>query len=224
MRISLLFLALCNCATTQSMPQHSTLRIFLARHGQTEWNAERRLQGGTDVPLNETGQKQARELAARLSGVALDHIYTSALQRTRQTAAALGATTPTNAVVALNEQSLGKFEGIYLDGRNTEAATEFERRSASPSDALDGGESAEQHYARVSSAVSALRAQHRAGAILIVGHGGTNALILRALLDLTADEAQQVSQSNDELYLVEVRDHQPPLLWKLIGREQLGAL
>ena len=54
-----------------------TLRLYLARHGQTDWNASRRLQGGTDVPLNDTGRAQARALAQRLGRLPPDAIYAS---------------------------------------------------------------------------------------------------------------------------------------------------
>jgi broad specificity phosphatase PhoE len=81
-------------------------------------NLARRLQGGTDVPLNETGRRQAHALADRLAGVRLDGIYSSALQRSRQTAEAFKGRAPVEALPGLNEQSLGAFEGLYLDGRD----------------------------------------------------------------------------------------------------------
>src|SRR6266496_5510374 len=55
-----------------------TLRIYLARHGETDWNAERRLQGRTDTALNSTGRQQAAKLAERLKGIRLDAVYSSA--------------------------------------------------------------------------------------------------------------------------------------------------
>src|SRR6266540_1828092 len=88
------------------------LRIYVARHGQTDWNVERRLQGATDVPLNEAGRRQAADLAARLAGVPLDRIYSSALKRSRETAEALRGRAPIEALAGLNEQSLGAFEGL----------------------------------------------------------------------------------------------------------------
>src|SRR5262249_43487216 len=62
-----------------------TLRIYLARHGETEWNAERRLQGRTDVPLNSTGRQQAAKLAQHLKGVRLGAVYSSTLNRSLYT-------------------------------------------------------------------------------------------------------------------------------------------
>jgi 5'-nucleotidase (lipoprotein e(P4) family) len=154
-------------------PAAAALRIYLARHGQTAWNAERRLQGGKDIPLNDTGREQARALAARLEGIPLDRIYTSALSRSRQTAEPLAGRAPVEALPGLNEQSIGAFEGVYADGREAERYAEFQRRSANPDDALDGGESTNQHFARVRAAVETIRQRHAGGQVLVVGHGGS---------------------------------------------------
>jgi len=200
------------------------LRVYVARHGQTDWNVARRLQGGTDVPLNGTGRRQAAELADRLAGVRLDRIYSSALQRSRQTAEALRGRAPLESLPGLNEQSLGAFEGLYVDGRDPQREAEFERRSLDPEDRLDGGESATQHFARVQAAVQAIRSRHAAGDVLIVGHSGTNAMVLRALLRLTPEQASAIEQANDELYMVELRPSQPPAVWKRIPPDRLKDL
>jgi 2,3-bisphosphoglycerate-dependent phosphoglycerate mutase len=218
---SLVVLVLLHAATASP---EDVLRIYVARHGQTDWNVARRLQGGTDVPLNETGRRQAAELADRLAGVRLDRIYSSALQRSRQTAEALHGRAPIEPLPGLNEQSLGAFEGLYLDGRDLQREAEYERRSLDPEDCLDGGESATQHFARVQAAVQAIRSRHAAGDLLIVGHGGTNAMVLRALLGLTAEQASAIEQANDELYMVELRTSQPPAVWKRIPADRLKDL
>lgn len=205
-------------------PSVDTLRIYLARHGQTDWNAERRLQGHTDIELNETGRRQAAELAARLDGVELDAIYSSQLRRSRDTAQVVAGGRKVVSLAELNEQMLGEFEGAYLDGRDSEAVTEFERRSADPNDTMSGGESIEQHLARVSSALEQIRGRHPSGRILIVGHGGTNAQILRALLGLSFEEAGGISQANSELYLIELSPDRDTRLWKLIPPENLDEL
>jgi broad specificity phosphatase PhoE len=216
-------LALVLVPGAQAVPDE-VLRIYLARHGQTDWNVASRLQGQTDVPLNERGRSQARELAARMAGVRLDAIYTSALQRTRQTAEALNGVAPTFALAGLNEQALGAFQGLYLDGRDPQRQAEYERRRLDPEDHMDGGESSNQHFARVQAAVQTIRSQHAGGAVLIVGHGGTNVLVLRALLGLSADQASSIDQANDELYMIELRPSRPPALWKLIPPDRLKEL
>jgi 2,3-bisphosphoglycerate-dependent phosphoglycerate mutase len=200
------------------------LRLYLARHGQTDWNAAKRLQGGTDRSLNDTGRAQAAALARLLDGVRLDHVYTSGLARSQQTAAALRDGAPRTALPELNEQSLGKFEGLLLDGSSPDGAAEFERRSVDPLDTLDGGESSEQHFARVQRALAVIRAAHPSGNVLIVGHGGTNALLLRALLELPGAEADKIQQANDEVYAIDLAPGRPPRVWKLIPPDRLADL
>src|SRR5881396_3482425 len=104
------------CAHHMPGSPAATLRIYLARHGQTDWNAQSRLQGRTDIPLNPTGREQASKLAALLKGVRLDAVYSSTLRRSRETAEILHGITPIESLDGLCEQGLGKFEGIRLDG------------------------------------------------------------------------------------------------------------
>lgn len=200
------------------------LRIYLARHGQTDWNAARRLQGSTDVPLNDTGRAQARALAARVARLPLDAIYASGLSRSLETARIVAGDRPVRSLPQLNEQSLGGFEGKQIGEGHAETAAEFDRRRADPDDRMDGGESVNQHLARVEAALAMLRARHPSGSILIVGHGGTNQLLLRLLLGLSAAQAEEIHQDNSELYLVEVVPGQPPVLWKQIPADRLGEL
>jgi broad specificity phosphatase PhoE len=223
--VVMMFIPVLGCRQgPEEPPPAEALRVYLARHGQTDWNAERRLQGNTDTELNETGRRQAAELAARLDGIDLDAIYSSQLRRSRDTAQVVAGERGVVSLAELNEQSLGEFEGAYLDGRDPQAVTEFERRSADPNDTMGGGESIEQHLARVEEALELIRGRHPSGQILIVGHGGTNAQILRALLGLTAEEAGEIRQSNSELYLIELSPGRDPRLWKLIPSERLDEL
>ncbi len=212
------------CTEQQAEPQQSNLRIYLARHGETDWNVQRRLQGGTDTELNDTGRSQARELARRLAGIQLDAIYSSQLQRSKKTAASVAGDRPFESLAELNEQSLGKFEGVYLDGRDPELELEFDHRYADPDDTLDGGESVNQHLARVERALELIRSRHPSGQVLVVGHGGTNDQILRSLLDLTAGQAGEIHQDNSELYLIELAPQGEPRLWKYISPGNLHEL
>ena len=191
------------------------LRIYLARHGQTDWNVEHRLQGSTDTPLNTTGREQAMALAERLKGVSLDAVYSSMLRRSRETAEIVRGSVPLRTLAGLNERRLGTFEGRRVDASDPVTARDYERRSQDPDDTLDGGESLTQFFERVRATVTGIRTRHASGAILIVGHGGTNQMIVRTLLSLPSDEAHSFEQANDDLYLVELEPAQPARLRKL---------
>jgi probable phosphoglycerate mutase len=200
-----------------------TLRIYLARHGQTDWNATHRLQGSIDVPLNATGRAQAQALAEALRGVRIDRVYSSTLARSRETAEIARGEAPLESLDGLREQRMGKFEGVRLDSDSVVTA-EYDRRSVDPDDALDGGESLNQHLERVRAAMDAILARHPSGSILIIGHGGTNKLVLRALLGLTLEQTRAFSQANDELYLIEIEPGGRPRLWKRVTESNLKDL
>ena len=202
-----------------------TLRIYLARHGQTDWNVERRLQGGTDTALNETGLTQAAKLAEWLKAIRLDMVYSSTLSRSRDTAEIARGEDPLRSMAGLSERRVGKFEGKWLDRRKDPATVEeYPKRSRDPDDELDGGGSLNQFYARVRAAIGEIRSQHSSGAILIVGHGVANQMILRTLFGLTLEQATSIRQANDELYLIELNAGNPPRLWKLITEANLDDL
>jgi len=205
--------------------QTQSLDIYLVRHGQTQWNLEKRLQGATDNVLNETGRRQAAELAQRLAGVPFDHIYSSGLRRAQETATAFAGATPVTALPALNERSFGKFEGIFEDQRDAALFAEFGKRSTVLDDSLDGGESLQSQADRVMTAVRQITARHTTGSIAIVAHGGVNPLVLAALLEIPVAEAvARIKQANDEVYLVRLRSGQPPSVWKQVIRSTLEQL
>ena len=201
-----------------------TLRIYLARHGETDWNAERRLQGRTDTPLNATGRQQAAKLAERLKGVRLDAVYSSTLSRSVETASIARGGAPVKSLAGLNERNHGKFEGKKVDGSDPVTEQEWRQRRRDPEDELDGGESLNQFYERVRATFGAIRSEHSSGTILIIGHSLTNQMILRALFGLTMQKATSIRQSNDELYLIELDLGNSPRLWKLITEANLGDL
>jgi broad specificity phosphatase PhoE len=99
------------------------VRIILVRHGETDWNREHRLQGGaSDIPLNDTGRRQAAELAARLHTVAIRAVYSSPLQRAVYTAEAIARDhqLKVGLLDGLKEIAFGSLEGFpsaQLPGR-----------------------------------------------------------------------------------------------------------
>lgn len=225
--IRLLFI-LAFCATVSPVrelgaQQIETLRVYLARHGQTDGNLKRIAQGWTDTPLNETGREHAAMLAGRLRGVSLDAIYSSTLSRSRQTAEAVaaGRGVTVQSLPGLREIGLGRFENVALDDPIMKTRPPADKRGP------DDGESGAQVEARVSEAVAAIREAHASGTILVVGHAGANGYVMRALLGVTAEEMAKMGryvQDNDELYLIELPRGFAPRVFKFIPPGKFNEL
>jgi len=196
-----------------------SLRLYIARHGETSWNVEHRLQGWTDIPLDETGKKQAAALGESLKGVRLDAIYSSTLSRSRETARTVaGSTMTVKSLDGLRERNYGHFQG------GSDMDPVYLRRANAWDDRLDDGESLDQLLARTRESLQQIRREHPAGNVLIVAHRITNQMALRALLDLTPEQTVKITQDNDEVYLVEIDPGARPRLWKLVREKNLGDL
>ena len=88
--------------------------LYLMRHGQTDWNAEEKVQGWNDTPLNETGAEQARAAAGKLSGEKIETIYASDFKRARKSADIISGILdlPVHYTKRLREMNFGKAEGL----------------------------------------------------------------------------------------------------------------
>jgi broad specificity phosphatase PhoE len=198
---------------------NGSLRLYIARHGETDWNVQHRLQGWTDRPLDDTGRKQANALADSLKGIHLDAIYSSTLSRSRDTAQTVaGKAMTVKSLDGLRERNYGHFQG------GSDTAPDYVRRMNDWNDRLDDGESLNQLLTRTREGLAQIRREHPTGNVLIVAHRITNQMILRALLDLTPDQTVKITQDNDEVYLVELDPGAKPRLWKLIREKNLRDL
>ena len=147
--------------------------LLLARHGETDWNRELRIQGSSDIELNDLGRRQAQSLAQELTDVDLDAVYASDLARARQTAEAVAAThgLEVRFDARLRERSFGSWEGL-----TREDIAEL------PDGSHHDGESDEEVRARVLEAINEIAAAHPGEQVLVVSHGGAlNALWHHAL-------------------------------------------
>jgi probable phosphoglycerate mutase len=150
--------------------------LLLARHGETEWNREGRWQGWADPPLNETGQRQARELAEQLRSTPFDAVYSSDLQRAHETAIIVAKPhdVPVVADPGLREIDVGSWSGL----------TRAEIDERFPGRERPDGETREEHLTRVLQTVERIARAHAGERLLIVSHGGT----MRALRSHASDE------------------------------------
>ena len=156
--------------------------IHLVRHGETDWNRDRRVQGHADVPLNETGRLQAQALAIELADVPLDAAYSSDLSRARETATIVVAqrALPITTSTALREKHFGTWEGLT----DTEVRERFRtarghRWGDGWGDGLGDGETTEAMAKRVVTAIFGIGAAHPASSVLVVTHGGPMRATLR---------------------------------------------
>lgn len=203
---------------------HAQLTIYVVRHGQTDWNKEGRIQGGTDNPLNSTGLEQAATLGRTLADVKIDAVYSSSHQRARQTAAVLEGRAPVVAMDELRERFFGKFEGA--NDKDPAVLADWNKRRFTWADDMEGGESLESQARRAEAALKSIRERHKeGGTLVIVGHGGINPLLVSLLLGVPPQEgAGAINQGNDEVYRVELAKSGAASIWKLIPRTKLGEL
>ncbi|MEZ4273597.1 MAG: histidine phosphatase family protein, partial [Myxococcota bacterium] len=137
----------------------------------------------------------------------------SALGRTVETARLASPGIICTQLEGLNERRVGIYEGQVLAADQSLLAR-YLRRRADPHDDLEGGETLEQHHQRVAEAVHFILRRHFEGNLLIIGHGLTNAQIMRTLLDLSVEQTLSFRQANDELYLVHWLSGGVPIAWK----------
>jgi broad specificity phosphatase PhoE len=178
----------------------TTRTLLLVRHGETLWNAERRWQGQTDVPLSDTGREQARLLGARLGRLwstgalpAPMLTLTSDLSRARETAALVlenaGLTVPTEELEELRERFFGSWEGKTAD------EVGFPPGSGERAPDAEGYDSV---YERMGRAVETLW-EREGETTLIVGHGGSLRTLLAHALGLGPDGVRRFALANTSL-------------------------
>jgi uncharacterized phosphatase len=153
--------------------------IGLLRHGQTDWNIDMRLQGTTDIPLNETGKAQALEVAKFISATDWDDLISSPLSRAADTADIVGRAIGMNRSAVeplLLERAFGIGEGLTYD----EWREQFRDLSVIP-----GGESLVELADRCWKLLDHLATRHRGRRVLAVSHGA----LIRKLIELVSNNA-----------------------------------
>jgi broad specificity phosphatase PhoE len=174
--------------------------IWLARHGETDANAEGRVQGSLDPPLNERGREQARKLATEAAGLGLRALYTSQLLRARETADVVGEAVGLEPVVdeRFAESHRGEWEGRLIAEIQADDPEGWTGSLAvEPGFRFPGGESLEEHGARVEAALADVSRGPLPA--LVICHGGT---IRRVLAARRPDELTERPLSNGVLVRV----------------------
>ncbi|MFT4283770.1 MAG: histidine phosphatase family protein [Protaetiibacter sp.] len=170
--------------------------LYLVRHGETDWNAARRIQGRTDIPLNDAGRAQARQAAELLGRRRWDAVYASPLSRAHETAAIIadrlgvGGVTDVDALVerdygAAEGMSFEQIEALYPEGVRA-----------------PGQETRAEVAARVVPALLALAERHPGERLVVVSHGGA----IRSVLQTAEPGTQHPRITNASVHSFRVED------------------
>lgn len=152
-----------------------TTRLCLIRHGETDWNAEKRIQGQIDIPLNAVGAAQARAAARGVAEHPIRAIYSSDLGRAHETARAAARALDLQVTLdpALRERHYGMFQGLTYSEASERFPSEFARFSTRDGDYDFGhGESLRTLGLRVRQFMDEIVMKHVGHTVLLVTHGG----------------------------------------------------
>lgn len=166
--------------------------IVLIRHGETDWNREHRFQGHADVPLNEEGRRQARELADRLRGEAYAAAYSSPLRRAHETARILAAELSVEVEPRdrLKEVDVGSWSGLTTSEVENRYPEGFRRWADDRSGGWTDGETYDELGRRVVADLLAIAEQHPGERVLAVTHGGAIRAVLAAIAGLSFESSR----------------------------------
>jgi broad specificity phosphatase PhoE len=192
------------------------LRLVLIRHGETDWNRERRYQGHRDTPLSETGRAQADAAARTLAGERLHAVWSSPLRRARETAAVIAAPQGLEVQVndAFGEMRFGEWEGLTVDEVGARFPALHRAWLLTPHlVALPGGETLEEVRGRALKGLEGLRAAHDGGTVCLVSHGVTSRILILEALGLGLERIWSLQVSFTGISELEFRDD-----WAVVHR------
>jgi 2,3-bisphosphoglycerate-dependent phosphoglycerate mutase len=180
----------------------TTTRIYVLRHGETEWNHAERLQGHSDSPLSAKGQAQVEALGKRFQKLPIAALYTSDLGRAVASARPIAEATGRAAILdaRLRERRLGVFEALT----RTEAASHYPdlyqtHELHDPAFTLPGGQSLQEHSLQTLEAVRDIAGRHVGEAVALITHGGALSALFRASVGVSLDTPRAFSIANAAL-------------------------
>ena len=184
--------------------KQQTIKLYVVRHGKTDFNVEGRYAGSTDVPLNKTGISQAEELAdkLKLSDMKFDVVISSPLLRARQTADIVCSALKNSYVIIeqFAERNVGVYEGL-TQREAMKKYPELWRRQCTRQldDAPTKGETIRQFDARIIDGLDILRRDYKNKRVLLIAHGFVSRAINRYCMNLSFDEMHSFLLDNCEV-------------------------
>ncbi len=177
--------------------------IILIRHGETEWNSQKRMQGHSNSDLSEVGRGQIQALGELMKNVSFDHIYSSDSLRARQTAEAItqysGHTLQFDQ--RIREKNLGVFEGLTsteAKERHPEVYRLF--KTAGANYVIDEGESTQQLLERALEFIEEIRLRHPQERVVMVTHGGVVRVLMKHALGMSIDSPTRFIIKNTGIF------------------------
>ncbi|MDD4351847.1 MAG: histidine phosphatase family protein [Candidatus Gracilibacteria bacterium] len=174
------------------------MKLFLVRHGETDWNVNQLFQGQTDVPLNENGLSQAEDLAFKLKDEGFDAIFSSDLQRALATATIINGyhDLKIQETKLLREKNFGEMEGKLREEVEKAHPQYFLQEGGVSLDyVIPGGESWNAVYSRVKKFFAALKKQDYKQ-VLLVAHGGVIRSYFHLIKGLSKAEIREIPMPN----------------------------
>ncbi len=183
-------------------PLKGAVSLTIVRHGETDWNRDKRIQGGgNDIPLNDTGRSQAEKLATTLKDEKFDAIVSSPMVRAMETAEILQKKLGLGEVVALEglrEHRMGEWEGqIRADVAQKLSTADDDSFALHPS-TPEGGESLSQFLKRTEGTCEEILQKFAGKRVLVICHGGTARALTSVIQNLTYTDALKTHLSNCE--------------------------
>jgi len=185
------------------------INIYIARHGETIWNMEGRIQGRSDPDLSRKGYVQSLGLLDQLKSRPLSAIYTSTLKRSFLTAQPVAdhLGLPIQRQPELDEIAFGMLEGKLLLKFDEELKNEWERfRDHRFTYHIPGGENYTDVANRIRPFLERILRHHEGQEVLIVGHRVVNRLLIGMLLEYPLEWVLNIEQTNDCIYLIQKND------------------
>jgi probable phosphoglycerate mutase len=185
----------------------SATSVYLVRHAETIWNAERRMQGRLDAPLSERGVQQLAPLADAMRSVPLAAVYASPLGRALRTAQAVAQSRELSvtAVEAFSEIHQGDWESSLLDDIEARDGALLRAWWETPQAVrMPNGESLQDVQARATSALLEIATRHAGEQVAVVAHGGVNKTLLLWALGAPLASYWRIRQHNACVNRVEV--------------------
>ncbi len=200
------------------------IRIYVARHGETTWNVEGRIQGRSDPDLSPDGYAQSRVLLGQLKDRRIAAIYTSTLKRSILTAQPIADHfgLPLQKRPELDEIAFGILEGKQIPGSDGEVQGEWERFKENRfTYRIPGGENYTDVMNRIRPFVETILQDRKGQEILIVGHRVVNQMLIGILMDYSQEEMLKIQQRNGFFYLIETNG-EPKVFYPANGRMREG--